>query len=397
MLLDNEVEIEISPKTKMYLESLNYDFSDLLKPNIHGKLVIPRGTKVTIKTSDLKRKSGVMVRVLCDYCNKNIVKKHYSQYLDSREVVPKDCCDNVDCLKQKRGDVIKEKYSVTNVNKLKEVRDKIKETNLERRGVEYTFQSKEVRDKGIKTLLEKYDVDNISKNKKFQDKKINTFIERFGVDNPLKSSEVKDKIKQSNLLRHGVEWPTQNPEIFEKTKRTNMERYGAEYIIHDPKRKKQMMEKALMTLYKNNSLIGTSKQQIYLCSLLNGELNYPISNVRLDIALLEEKIYIEYDGSGHDLRVKFGDITEKDFKLQEINRGYFLNKRGWKRIRIISIKDYLPSDDKIIETINFAKGYLNSSHSWIHFDIDNNLVKTSQFEEFFDFGELRKIKKEKVS
>jgi len=393
MLLDEEIVIEISPKTKTYLESLGYNFSSLLRPNVHGKLVIPRGTKFTIKTLHLKRQSQVNVHVLCDYCKINIVEKHYNHYLNGREIISKDCCNNVECLKQKREEVVQEKYGVTNVNKLENVRERIKETNLERRGVEYTFQSKEVRDKGIETLLERYNVNNISKSKEFQDKKVHTFIERFGVDNPLKNDEIKEKVRKTNLQRYSVEWPMQNPETLEKSKETCIKKYNVTNIMQIPEISKMVAEKRIMTLYEQHSLIGTSTQQIYLSSLLKGKLNYPIGNARLDIAFPEQMIYLEYDGSGHDLSVKFGDLTNEEFKLKEINRSYYLNKLGWKRIRIISLKDFLPQDEKILEMVNYAKDYLNTGHSWIHFDIDKDIIKTSQIEESFDYSNLRKIKK----
>jgi len=65
-------------------------------------------------------------------------------------------------------------------------------------------------------------------------------------------------------------------------------------------------------LYKNKTGVSSYPQR-YICNLLNGELNYPIGNLSLDIALLDNKIYIEYDGSGHDLRVVRGQLTEKEF------------------------------------------------------------------------------------
>ena len=134
-------------------------------------------------------------------------------------------------------------------------------------------------------------------------------------------------------------------------------------------------------------------QQIYLCNLLKGKLNYPVSRCSVDIGFPNENIYIEYDGGGHDLSVKFNILTEKDFDIKELKRYFLLKSKGWKKIRIISIEDYLPQDEVILQMVQFAKEYLNEGHSWITFDINNNIIECSQFKIKCNFGKLRKIKK----
>jgi hypothetical protein len=76
--------------------------------------------------------------------------------------------------------------------------EKLKSTNLERYGVEYTLQSEEVREKSRATNLE-----------------------RFGVEYPGQSEEVKEKIKATNLERYGVEHVLQNLEIMEKQQKNS--------------------------------------------------------------------------------------------------------------------------------------------------------------------------------
>jgi hypothetical protein len=56
----------------------------------------------------------------------------------------------------------------------------------------------------------------------------------------------------------------------------------------------------------------------------------------------------------------------------------------------------LPSDNVIFNLVELAKSYFNTGHSWIKYDIDNSKIITSQFEKYFDFGELRKIKKDDI-
>lgn len=40
----------------------------------------------------------------------------------------------------------------------------------------------------------------------------------------------------------------------------------------------------------------------------------------------------------------------------------------------------------IISMFEYAKNYLDSGHSYITFNIDERTVKSSQFEEIYDFG-----------
>ena len=131
-------------------------------------------------------------------------------------------------------------------------------------------------------------------------------------------------------------------------------------------------EKARATLYKSGSC-PTSKQQLHIHSLVGGELNYPVGRNNLDIAFPEEKIYIEYDGSGHDLAVKIGKVTKEKFNEKQRRRNYYMYRRGWKVIRLISPKDFLPDDDNIKYLIRDAKEKLNKTDlKYIDILLDKN-------------------------
>jgi len=148
-------------------------------------------------------------------------------------------------------------------------------------------------------------------------------------------------------------------------------------------------------MYKNGTA-PSSKTQRYLNSILKGELNYPIDKCRLDIAFPDKKIYVEYDGSGHDVSVTAYGASREKFDRNEIRRKAFLQSLGWKIIRIISRKDFLFEEKLILELIKDAEKYLNSSqHTWFEIDIDELKVRCSQFEnEISDVKILRKITKE---
>jgi len=141
--------------------------------------------------------------------------------------------------------------------------------------------------------------------------------------------------------------------------------------------------------------VPVSTQQIYIHNLIGGILNYPEEKSCLDIAFLDEKIYVEYDGSGHDLTVKLKTISQEQFDEKSKRRRYALYRRGWKEIRIISKKDLLPNIDKIKELFIYGKEILKK-HSWVLFDIDNQELKFSNHVEEYNFGKLKRVKKEFV-
>jgi len=123
------------------------------------------------------------------------------------------------------------RYGVENVLQSKEVKDKIKQTNLERYGVEHALQSKEVKDKIKKTNLERYGVEHTLQSKEVKDKIKQTNLDKYGVEHALQSEEIKDKIKQTNLDKYGVEHALQSEEIKDKIKQTNLDKYGVEHAL----------------------------------------------------------------------------------------------------------------------------------------------------------------------
>jgi len=163
------------------------------------------------------------------------------------------------------------------------------------------------------------------------------------------------------------------------------------YGVEHPMKNKEISAKVRATLNKNGTT-PCSKQQAYVHSIIGGELNYPYYNASLDIAFPEEKIYLECDFGGHWLSIKLGHLTQEEFDKKQRNRWYSLFRSGYREIRIISTKDLIPSNTKLLEILTYARTYLNQNHHYIKFDIDNSKIINSQGEFDYDFGELRKIK-----
>ena len=100
-------------------------------------------------------------------------------------------------------------------------------------------------DKIKQTMLEKYGVEHALQNKKIIEKVKQHNLTTYGVENQFQSEKVKDKIKKTNLLKYGFEYPMQNREIREKTNQTNLVKYGVE----NPSQNSEVAEKASKNAY----------------------------------------------------------------------------------------------------------------------------------------------------
>jgi len=379
MLITKEVETTWNPNNRKHLESFGYEY-------------VWRG-KITIPVEHLTDNSHVKVDVLCDYCLEEGIEKHIPQkwqdYNRSKDgIIEKDCCKKHWYKKCSESNLIN--YGVDNQFARVEVLDKIKETTLDRYGVEWYTQTEEYKQRHKDTCLEKYGYDNVSKVPEFIEKIKDTQFEKYGGFYS-STDEAKEQYKQTCQDKYGCDNTFQVQEFIDKSVVTTFERYGVTHLMKLEKVRQERFIKMAETKYRNGAM-QSSRQQEYIHKIVGGLLNYPLDRSCLDIAFVEDMIFCEYDGSGHSLAVSFGDITQEEFDKKELKRKYFLLSKGWKEIRIISLNDYLPSDDVIIDMLNYSKEYFESGHHWIKFDIDNSKIITSQYIIDVDYGILRKIK-----
>ena len=368
---------------------------------------------IEVDIKDLPKNSSEVIEVFCDYCLekgvKNIIKIRYSKYLKNSINNIKDCCNK--CKYQKIEENSLEKYGVKNISQLEEIKnkkqetcfknygvksgfqllEKRKQTCLEKYGVEYVGQNEEVKKKRKQTCLEKYGVEYVLQNEEIKKKMKHNNLEKYGVENVYQSEEIKEKIKKTCLEKYGVEYYLQSEDLKTKSKNTYLQKYGVDHDMKVPEIRDKIIKAMLITKYQNGTSIS-SRQQRYLHQLLGGELCYPVDKLALDIAFLDEMLYIEYNGSGHDACTKNG-CSKEDFERRDFKRKQFLQNKGWKIIRIISIKDLLPQDEEIIYLIEQCRNYLlNSNHSWIDINIDNSKINCAEYTKIIKFNNLRKIK-----
>jgi hypothetical protein len=120
-------------------------------------------------------------------------------------------------------------YGETNAAKTSGVQQRMKETTLERHGVENAFQSKTLMEKAKETNLILRGVENASQCPVVKEKIKQTNLELRGVEYPGQCPQVKEKIKETNLERIGVENPFQAPDFTAKSEKTCMEKYNVRH------------------------------------------------------------------------------------------------------------------------------------------------------------------------
>ena len=175
------------------------------------KYQVIRNEETLIDVKDLSIGSHLDVEIICDRCS-NIFQREYKNFLTLRK-----------------------KYNYDTCNKCKY--EKTKLTNLEKYGVENTFQSEEKKEKIRETCIEKY-----------------------GVDNPAKSQVIKDKIIKTNLERYGMKYGLSNSDIRKLISETKAER-GLQ---------RQTKDIEDYTIYKNGVNTLTKQKREYLLENWNG-------------------------------------------------------------------------------------------------------------------------------
>lgn len=331
-------------------------------------------------------KSGEKIEGICDECGEYFLRhasciKHFDDgIIRCRKCTCKKLYSDKDFVnnmiaKMKATNL--KRYGKESPSQTKEVKNKMKATCLERYGTEWGAQSKIVQDKMKATCLETYGTEWAAQNKDVKNKIKNSQIEHYGMLYA-QTDEFKEQRKQTSLKNYGTEYPLSAEEVKQKRYATNIKKYG----VPNPLQRQEIKEKQLQTLMNNsNNNVFVSKQQKHLHDILGGKLNYPECGYCLDIAFVDEKTYIEYDGGGHDLSVKvYHTMTKEEFDKKQHKRYFTLKNNNWKMIRLVALNDKFLPDDIIIEIVNKAKRYLNQDHHSITIYLEEDKVSCSMFE-----------------
>lgn len=329
ILLQKTINIKWNKGMKQYYINKGYEFTEF-------------GKEFEIDIKDLPLGSHSKVLVRCDYCGEKYMVM-YQAYNRQHERLPKDACRY--CCQKKAKESLMTKYNVSNPSQIPGVSDKVRNT-----------------------FIEKYGVANIALLDSTKEKVKETNIRKFGTDSYTKTEEYQHRVKNTSLEKYGVEHFTQNKDVIAKRKFTNIERYGVEFPIQN----KEILQKSIDSRYQHGTFT-CSKQQYQLHQSIGGELNYPFENFVIDVAFPDERIAVEWDGSGHDLSVRLGKLTPEQFARNENYRNIVLFQKDWKIIRFISQSDVFPSN--ISKIFSYCISYIHNGGHYIIVHIDNNQIQ----------------------
>ena len=234
-----------------------------------------------------------------------------------------------------------ERFGVEYATQCEEIKNKTKQTNLATYGVEYGLQTKEVKEKRVKTNLERYGVEFSLQRPEIMEKIKKTNLEKYGVGCPLQNQEIKDKIKEANLEKYGVEHVTQTDNMKEKTKQTNLERYGVEFNLQRP----EIIEKIKKTnLERYGVEFVTQNEDIMDKMTKNGykskEYKFPSGNI------------IQIQGYEHyalDELINIEKTIESDIitGCKNVPTVWYIDVSSKKRRHFVDI--FIPSQNRCIE------------------------------------------------
>ena len=318
---------------------------------------VPYLSPLEINSQDISHHSKALIHWKCDYCGEIQESKAFIYFTQERDIVNKDCC--VKCAPLKAQEVYEAKTGYKNSFSQPRYHDTLKEKMKEKYGAEYYLNSEDCKQKTEK-YLQNHNVSNVMHIPEVKENLRKTVQKIYGVDCCFQSEKVKEKIRETNLVKYGFSNANQNPEIKEKN------------LIN----RNKGVEK--------NGTAPISKEQARLCELFGCKPNKLMTYYFLDGYFEKEQIYFEYNGSGHDLPVQIGTMTENEFKAKETRRYYYLKTLGLKEFCVINTKkNKVPVSDEImlkIKDFSFRE-IKKDTINWVIVDFDNGILKT-KFQEW---------------
>lgn len=209
MLLSKNVEVKWNTKTKNHYVSKGYNYTKM-------------GDYFSVSVLDLTSGSNVDVLIKCDYCGITYKKIWYRYIRERAEIIDKDCCNK--CKKIKIKESVMQKYGVENVFCLESVKNKIETTNLEKYGVANPFADETVKRKICETNTKKYGYSSPMKNEHIKEKAQQTCLRKYGVKSYAMIMDLKGEnhpmwkggVKYHRQERSTIEYATWRRNVFAK-------------------------------------------------------------------------------------------------------------------------------------------------------------------------------------
>jgi len=316
MIVNRKIKIKLSNKNVGRYKELGYDCES--------------GDIIEIFISELPLQSRQKIKVRCFHCKieKDIVYSDYNKITSNGET--NYYCSK--CKQHKTKNTLQKKYGVDNVFQLEEIKEKIKETCLEKYGVTHHLKNKEIQEIQKKTNKQKYGVEYLMQSEEIRGKSRETCLEKYGTDISSKSDKVKENTIKNNLEKYGVEHTSQLENVKEKIKTTKnkniLEKYK-EFGIKEIKKNGIYIfncEKGHDFEISSVLLYNRIKYETILCTKCNPVNSYNISGMQLQ---LQDFIKENYDN-----KIIISDRTilkpyELDIYLPELKLAFEFNGVYW--------------------------------------------------------------------
>lgn len=308
------------------------------------------------------------------------------------------------CRKTKSGNEIwKSKITSTNPFMREDVKQKIKETNLKKYGVEYAAQSSEVKRKQRQTMLERHGVEHNSQMFNFQRQLLNGYYNKLV--NKLKNYNLsiltkKDEYKGINHTQAKADYYDLRCEVcgnnFKYKFNTKKDLEYACPFCH-PFYRSRGEEEVSKFVAQFDKVITNDR------TILNGN--------ELDIVVPNKNIAIEYNGlfwhseecgKNHNYHLnKLNECVEKGYRLIQIFEDEWINKKRIVKNRIKNILGHsslsIGARECIVKEVdnNLAKKFLEKYHiqGYSAASIRLGLFYKNRFVALMTFGKPRFNKK----
>lgn len=300
-------------------------------------------------------RNNLYVRPVCKMCGNPVKFRagYYSNYC-SRSCMAKAAAITlkknpnfkypfeIEAIRNKAQENIKEKYGVDNVFKLKETHIKSKETKLLRYGDENYNNTEKFKE----TCRDRYGCDVPAQNKEIRAKQVKTSFEKYG------GYFNKEKVSETIKALYGKEWYTLTDDLKSKT---NTE---------------ESKQKQYNTKKKNKSF-NSSKQELECFNLLKDKFTNVICQYynkdkypfQCDFYIPELDLYIEYNGSWTHGSHPFNSSDDEDIKKLE----------------------------KWIERSASSKFYKNAINTWTVRDVNKRNIAKKNNLNYIEFWNLNDV------
>jgi G:T-mismatch repair DNA endonuclease (very short patch repair protein) len=244
-----------------------------------------------VKTEDLMRGSSVLITSICDICLLEYSNTFKDYYIYTNGF---------------------KNYYYCNKCKVK----KSEKTCIERYGVKNPMQCDFVKEILRNTILDRYGVNHYSKTDEYKIKFKSTISNRYGVDNPFKSDKIKENIKSTNNIKYGVDYPQQNIEIKLKSEETCLNKYGDSiYTKTDTYKEKVKNSNVIKYGVENVSQLDTIKYKKKSTSIKNYGVDH--------ISKTEDFKNSIKEGRERNTNKKYSDLLKNEYEVLSYKNDIF--------------------------------------------------------------------------